>query len=273
MRAAAEAVVELFRAHRERRRLLAGTGTTQEVSARFLQLDVAAHDIDDVDARQQIWMKLWGSRGQCSAPWGALRCSGASQAPRAAPSPAPTPRRGRCRAAAASSTPITLPICCGPVALVAAMAASISAATSAALACCGRRTGPRPELRGRPGPGGPPSRTARSSRAALIRRSTIADLPASSTVMCLPTSFCLIAANSIRIADRRSACGRASRPSCPRRSALSGSSRASEKVALKGRGPPQIPGGLGWRPTTGRGWVMPDRRQYIFFGSIWLRDA
>jgi hypothetical protein len=66
VRAAAEAVVELLRrAHRERRRLLVMERAEAEmIRARLFQLHVARHDIDDVDANQQVLLEGFRNQGK-----------------------------------------------------------------------------------------------------------------------------------------------------------------------------------------------------------------
>jgi hypothetical protein len=76
MRAAAEAVIELLgRVDAEARRFFAVEGAQPHVvGAAALELDVAADDLDDVDARQQVLQEAgWDHRGSLGAQLPAAR--------------------------------------------------------------------------------------------------------------------------------------------------------------------------------------------------------
>src|SRR5690606_13807731 len=141
MRAAAETVIELLgRAHRERRRLLPVERTqAEEIGARFLQPHRAPDDVDDVDPGEQILDECLRNHRR-AAPMRRPRRAApqARGAARRARTCADTFDRSARPARRCLSTPITLPMSCGPAAEVAAIAASTSAAISSSLACRGR---------------------------------------------------------------------------------------------------------------------------------------
>ena len=116
VRAAAEAVIELLaRADREARRLLAvERAQAHEVGAALLELDVAADDLDDVDAGQQARAENWAeSLGPVYRPASKAPPAGGAavdaparrlrrRSPRAScPRPAPPSASSRLQAAAA----------------------------------------------------------------------------------------------------------------------------------------------------------------------------
>jgi hypothetical protein len=116
VRAATEAVIELLRgADRERRRFLVVERAQADViGAALAELDVARHQLDDVDAIQQVLLERFGNHradirksGETHFPplrIGAVNSAGAKpgwlcaigetrQARRATPSPCPCPSR------------------------------------------------------------------------------------------------------------------------------------------------------------------------------------